>query len=75
MVPFVRTIAYVRKFIIFCQFSCINQQVGLLLTKDLIFCDPEDSIKVERFVRIFGRRCADCSVRIALGTRTRVQTL
>ena len=43
---------------VFC--NGVNDIVGLLLTKDLIFCDPEDSIKVERFVRIFGRRCLYC---------------
>ena len=29
--------------------------IGLLLTKDLIFNDPEDCVSVAEFVRIFGR--------------------
>lgn len=29
--------------------------IGLLLTKDLIFNDPEDAVSVKDFVRIFGR--------------------
>ena len=32
-----------------------NEIVGLLMTKDLIFCDPDDSMLVADFVRIFGR--------------------
>jgi metal transporter CNNM len=30
--------------------------VGILLTKDLLFLDPEDEIPVSSFIRLFGRR-------------------
>ena len=32
-----------------------NNIVGILFTKDLIFCDPEDATPVSNFLQIFGR--------------------
>eukprot|EP01031_Cornospumella_fuschlensis_P028941 gene28941-34930_t len=34
----------------------LNDIVGLVLAKDLIFVDPEDEIPVENFIGVFGRK-------------------
>jgi metal transporter CNNM len=35
--------------------SDINDIIGLLLTKDLIFIDPDDEVPISSFIEIFGR--------------------
>lgn len=33
-----------------------NDIVGVLVTKDLIFVDPEDAVPIEQFLKVFGRQ-------------------
>ena len=38
----------------------VNEIVGVLVAKDLIFVDPEDQLPMMQFLRVFGRQVYNC---------------